>query len=78
MIQTFKFNKAEISFENDKIIISDDAKQQLLKNTVYLSHLGLLWYFVYPEIYEHRRPVFALVRPDYWIGAFGNFYHDPI
>jgi hypothetical protein len=29
MTHTFKFNKAEISFENDKIIISDDAKKQL-------------------------------------------------
>ncbi len=29
MHQNFKLNKGEISFENDKIIISDDAKQQL-------------------------------------------------
>lgn len=29
MNQNFKLNKGEISFENDKIIISDDAKQQL-------------------------------------------------
>ena len=34
MIQTFKFNKAEISFENDKIIISDDAKQQLRRTQI--------------------------------------------
>ncbi len=37
---------------------------------------GSSWYFVYPEIYEHRRPVFALVRPDYWIGAFGSLCND--
>lgn len=34
MTQTFKFNKAEISFENDKIIISDDAKQQLRRTQI--------------------------------------------
>ena len=41
MIQTFKFNKAEISFENDKIIISDDAKQQL-RRTQFTS---AIWVF---------------------------------
>ena len=42
MTQTFKFNKAEISFENDKIIISDDAKQQL-RRTQFTSGIWVLY-----------------------------------
>jgi hypothetical protein len=42
MIQTFKFNKAEISFENDKIIISDDAKQQL-RRTQFTSGIWVFY-----------------------------------
>jgi hypothetical protein len=42
MTQTFKFNKAEISFENDKIIISDDAKQQL-RRTQFTSGIWVIY-----------------------------------
>lgn len=41
MNQNFKLNKGEISFENDKIIISDDAKQQLRRTQL----TSCIWVF---------------------------------
>jgi hypothetical protein len=42
MTHTFKFNKVKISFENDKIIISDDVKQQL-RRTQFTSGIWVLY-----------------------------------
>lgn len=42
MAQTFKLSKGEISFEKDKIIISDDAKQRL-RRTLFTSGIWVFY-----------------------------------